>query len=223
MHAVGGFGLEFVDKQFSLFARDDPKFPTLGMLLARPACWADELSVELAGEELQAVWMLPQDSPLFPFLRLVMEYTRAMDKTVFLEGLAQVGDWTDSSMRFAGYRALDQGLDTMAIDLFGSVLEREQKDYLAAAFAMLREGDLDKAEKTLHVSSQTSWQRLEYVEVAIMYSLLRRLEEQRPLTLFEDGFVEQVSKKLEDLGIDAHVRAVDVGLFCTPKDWEKLY
>jgi hypothetical protein len=71
-----------------------------------------------------------------------MEYTRAMDKTVFLEGLAQVGDWTDSSMRFAGYRALDQGLDTMAIDLFGSVLEREQKDYLAAAFAMLREGDL---------------------------------------------------------------------------------
>jgi hypothetical protein len=152
-----------------------------------------------------------------------MEYTRAMDKTVFLEGLAQVGDWTDSSMRFAGYRALDQGLDTMAIDLFGSVLEREQKDYLAAAFAMLREGDLDKAEKTLHVSSQTSWQRLEYVEVAIMYSLLRRLEEQRPLTLFEDGFVEQVSKKLEDLGIDAHVRAVDVGLFCTPKDWEKLY
>jgi hypothetical protein len=53
--------------------------------------------------------------------------------------------------------------------------------------------------------------------------VLRRLEEQRPLTLFEDGFVEQVSKKLEDLRIDAHVRAVDVGLFCTPKDWEKLY
>ena len=41
--------LDYVGFEHSLFRRDNPNFPVLGKLLARPACWSDDDRPGLAG------------------------------------------------------------------------------------------------------------------------------------------------------------------------------
>jgi len=214
-----GLGLDFVGAAYSLFVRDEPNFPVLGKLLARPACWDDSLVGELEAEQTTAALFLLPNSLLWPFLRLVGGYSQAAEQAQYLQGLDSVEGWTDSGLRFAAYRALRHDLNALGINFLNAVGKREMKDPLAAAFGMIRLGDLDNAEDTLRVASETVWPYLESAELVIMYGLLRKIEEQRPASTISPGFRDYLDGHMEDAGLLGKQYEVTVELFCPKEGW----
>jgi hypothetical protein len=196
MKNSGALGLDYVGGKFSLYVQDNPNLPLFGELLGRPACWRSDMTEQLESEQAKAVWTIPGNSELFPFLELVVSYTRADDKAAYLKALETRGEWTDVNLRFAAHRALDHGLNQMASDMLASISEREFRDYLAAALANLRMEHLGVAEELLDHASRTNWARVDYEDMKILHSLLSQISRQKPLEIFEDDYVHTLAEQL---------------------------
>lgn len=207
-------GLDFVGAEFSLYRQDSPNFPTLGRLIAQPACWNQESLAELEHEQARAIWILPSYSMLFPFVEFVIAYTLADDKFAHMENLKVHNDWPDSVLKFAAYQALDQGLDQLAFELIDRIYEWDFSDFLAAALAKIHLDEWRTAEKILHQSAQNKWPDVDFNKLVILHGLLEQIRQKSTLELIDNAYVDRLAELVGANGDSASSFVPDARSFC---------
>lgn len=210
---AGTLGLDFVGVKFTLFRRDNPNFPVLGTLLAYPACWNADMSSALEKEQTKAISILPGNSLLLPFAQFVIDYTKTNNRAIFLTTLEKDRQWTDPKLRFAGYQALNQNLDSIAFELFAGIRKKEFSDYLGGALAKARLGEWKAAEQTLDLGTRLSWSEKTF-EIKILHGLLEHIRQNFRLELIDDAYVERLAEKIGAIS-DSNLSFVpDARSFC---------
>lgn len=210
VHDTNLLKLDYVGFEQSLFRKDSPNFPLLGGLLARPACWADAELPDLMAERDRAAELLPDRSFAIPYTAFQVDYAEAPDRAAFLTGIEDLEDWDDQRLRFAGYRALELGLDDKAWELFARLRVAEFADYLAVALSRARQGDWRRAENVLDTLTRQSWVTVKQLELEILYRLLNQIARNDGLELFDDAYVEGLAGQFPnavDLGVMPDVRS----------------
>jgi len=192
---TGILGLDYVGVKFSLFRRDNPNFPVLGTLLAYPACWNADMSSALEEEQTKAFSTLPVNSLLIPFTQFVIEYSKTDDRAKFLINLEEDSQWSDPKLRFAGYQALSQNLDSIAFELFAGIRKKEFGDYLGGALAKARLGEWKAAEQTLDLGTRLSWSE-KTSEVEILHGLLEHIRQNFKLEIIDDAYVGRLAEEV---------------------------
>jgi len=193
---TGILGLDYVGIKFSLFRRDNPNFPVLGTLLANPACWNADMSSALEEELALSIRLLPDKSYVLPFIQFVIDFTNADDRASFLSNLDEDNQWTASTMRFAGYRALVHKQNSIAYELFTGIPGPVFSDFLGSALVKVRQGEWKEAEHLLDTATRhTASQQLS--EIAILHSLLVLIRQNVGLALFNEAYVNRLG---EDIG-----------------------
>jgi len=120
----------------------------------------------------------------------------------------------DPSKRFAGYQALHHGLYELAEAHFKSVKVKDQKDYLAQALAVLRKGDPAQAENLINTALHIRWDNLAFVDLVILESLLREIQEVRPLVDFEPEYLDNLANQVGTSALSASGLRVSAETFC---------
>jgi hypothetical protein len=213
---VGGLALDFVDTNYALYSRKDALLPMTGKLWAKPFCWNDEQSTTLSLEWQAAQLNLPANAPVMPLLAIAANYSSAQNREDYLKNLATEDTQYDDSKRFAGYRALDHGLNNLAIELFSSIEfeVRHRKDFLALALAHLRDGQLELTEQILARASKIYWSRLEFNDILIMRGLLTEIRKQKPLEHITQEFLDGIFSQAGSATFSEKNRFVSVATFC---------
>ena len=148
-----------------------------------------------------------------PLLALATGYASVGNKDNWLTGLESQTDWTDSSRRFAGYRALHHGLNDMAFSLFSTVRTREVKDLLAMALAYLQSEQTDNAEAVLAEAVNTAWESIERSDLVLLQGLLMQIQQQRPLETVDPAVLDSLVQQLE-ITADDPAQPISVDSFC---------
>ena len=190
--------LDFVGENYSLFSRDHPKLPILGKLMANPACWDEGMTIDLANEHAYSIWNMPQRSILLPLADITNQYALAEDKAGFVEGLGKENNWNEYSLRFAGYRALDQHLNQIAFELFSSIEPKQLSDYIAAGFAKTRMEEWQTAEEILDAATRIVWPTSDQSDLVILVSLLNTIKEKASITLIEEDYLQQLAVEVSN-------------------------
>jgi len=202
---TGKLGLDFPGSQFSLFRKDTPNFPTLGTLLAYPACWNSDLAMALEKEQDKAISLLSNDSPMLPFFRYVSDYNDVKDKSSFLRILEDNPLVSDDLLRFAGHQAIVQNQDSSAYTLFTGIKEKAFSDYMGGALAAVRMHEWKTAEEMLDMGTRFSWSE-KTAEISILHSLLTQIRENYSLQLFDEAYMDRLAKRV---GEDADFTSSD--------------
>jgi hypothetical protein len=218
IHETGMMTLDFADVRYFLYSRGETNFPVTGMLWGRPYCWGEDKAEIIGGEQTIARFLLPPLSPLFPFLSIMTDYTAAEDKDAYLVENSKPDEWTDPVKRFAAYRALDDDLNDLAVELFESVSVKEPKDYLGGALAHLHAGRPAETEKLIDEAMRINWDTLEFSDVMLLHGLLVETNEVKPLELFEPDYIEVLAGQVADFSLPAAGTRVSVAEFCSIED-----
>jgi hypothetical protein len=187
--------LDYVGFEHSLFRRDNPKFPLLGRLLARPACWSAGDLPDLIVERDRALKILPERSPAIPYFELLVDYGSALDPGAFLAGIEGLEGWDDEMLRFAGYRALSAGLSDKAWEFFGHLRKAEFADFLAVALSKTAQGDWRVAEDKLDALTRVKWPAVKQFELEILYLLLEQIRRNAGLESFDEAYLEGLARQ----------------------------
>ena len=142
----------------------------------------------------------------------------ASDRTEPFQGIdvsARPAEWTDPVRRFAAYRAMEQGRYDLALELFDWVAKREPKDYLAEALAYMNTQRPDRAEETLDRALRVKWGNIDFDEIVILHALLDSANRVRPLTLFDQDYLQELRQQVGDFNVPASGKELSVGHFCT--------
>lgn len=206
--------LDFSDVKFALYSRESPSLPTTGLLWARPYCWTKALAPALSRERESALSNHSPLAPIMPLLALATEYASAEDPVHWLTNLGPEDTWNDESKRFAGYRALDHGLDDIAIKLFTAIPVKDVKDFLAIAMAHHHNNREEQAEQYLKLASSTRWARLETNDLVVMRGLLAEIKEKQPLKHMKKEFVDSVYEQVATFAHGTKGRSISVASFC---------
>jgi len=191
---TGSLGLDYVGNRFSLFREDKPNFPTLGTLLASPACWNPEMSLALEAEQDKAREILPANSSLSQaFMMFLVEYSRSEYKPALLKSLQFDRPWPPFKLRFTAYQALSNNLDLMAYDLFLAIPEKEFSDYLGAALTLARVGEWKKVEQILDDATRLT-ESYRQSEIKILHHLLIQVRQNNGLELFDEVYVKHLGE-----------------------------
>jgi len=191
---TGSLGLDYVGNRFSLFREDKPNFPTLGTLLASPACWNPEMSLALEAEQDKAREILPANSSLSQaFMMFLVEYSRSEYKPALLKSLQFDRPWPPFKLRFTAYQALSNNLDLMAYDLFLAIPEKEFSDYLGAALTLARVGEWKKVEQILDDATRLTVSYRQS-EIKILHHLLIQVRQNNGLELFDEVYVKHLGE-----------------------------
>ncbi len=204
--------LDFVGFEHSLFRKDNARFPLLGRLLARPACWSADDIPELLVERERALTSLPERSPAIDFSGLLVDYAAAPDGRVFLEGAGNLEEWSDYMLRFAGYQALANGANDRAWEYFARLRETEFADYLAVAMSRVAANDWRNAEQALDTLTRTRWGAVKQFELEILYRLLRTIRRNAGLELFDESYLEGLARQFTESAGSGP--SLDVRAFC---------
>jgi hypothetical protein len=213
MNLTGGLGLDFVGANFSLFKKSNPNFPLLGTLLSNPACWSEELSTVIEDEQSRAPSVLPDYSPLLPFMYFVTDFNRADDKSVFLNSLDPGNGWTDFRLRFAGFQALHQNLNPLANQFFSDIAAKTFSDNLAGALAKVRMGEWRAAEQLLDWLTRNLWSEKTH-EILILHGLLVQISQNIQLELFDDAYLDKLAREISLSGDSISSFVPDTRSFC---------
>ena len=197
---TGRLKLDFVGFNHSLFRRDEPNFPLLGTLLARPACWSTEMAQGLLSEREQGMRILPKRSLAIGYFDLLADYSAAAEKQQFISDLDDFTDWNEHMFRFVGYRALELGLSDRAWDLLNRVRPKEFADYLAGAMAKAERGDWRNSERALDNLTQMKWPIVRQHELVTLRELLLHIRANAGLELFGDAYLDGLAQQVEDTG-----------------------
>ena len=204
--------LDFLGFEHSLFRSDNPNFPLLGMLLARPACWSAEMVPELLAEREKATRILPERSLAFDFFDLLADYSVAADQREYISGIDDFTDWNEYMFRFFGYRALALGLNDRAWELLNRIRPPEFADFLAGALSMANKGDWRSAELALDNLTRIKWPIVRQYELRIMHQLLEQIRAKAQLEVFDEDYVDGLAQQFQDAG--ASSKLPDVRSFC---------
>ena len=210
---TGTLGLDFVGVKFSLFRKKNTNFPVSGTLLAYPMCWDPDMSSSLEKEQTTAISILPGNSMLLPFMQFVIDYTKTDDRTTFLINLEEGRQWTDLKLRFAGYQAINQDLDSIAYELFAGIRKKEFGDYLGGALAKARLGEWKTAEQTLDLGTRLSWSE-NVSEIEILHGLLEHIRQNFTLEIIDDAYVDRLATEVGASSNSNSYFAPDVRSFC---------
>jgi hypothetical protein len=206
-------GLDYVGVRFSLFRKDNPNFPVFGALLAHPACWNPDMSSALEMEQTRANSILPGNSMLLPFMQFVIDYSKTDNRATFLMALEEGSQWTDPKLRFAGYQALIQNLDSIAFELLAGIKKKEFGDYLGGALAKARLGEWKAAEQTLDLGTRVSWSE-KTSEIEILHGLLVHIRQNFTLEIIDDAYVDRLAKDVGASSDSASSSVPDIHSFC---------
>lgn len=196
VHDSDTLELDYVGRSFSLFRKDNPNFPILGKLIVQPSCWNQALHEALEEEWNRAQTLLSGDSMLLPYADYVVGYSRSVDKPAFLSEPSQSVHWDIPRLRFAGFQALDNGMNQLAQRLFSGFTKWEFRDYLASALASARLGQWERAEKILDKASRHAWPNMKSADLAILHELLVYIRENIPLNLFDEAYLIRLEQQL---------------------------
>lgn len=215
---LGDFHLDFVGPRFALFRRGDTRFRASGALRARPACWTADIA-RAVNDEWARADMLLRNAPHLQNLQLLASFAASTDSFAWLEAVDPGRLRTDTQRRFVGYRSLDVGLTSRASVAFATVRDRRPKDLLAAAAAAFAAGDLAMADQRLIEATRIQWQRLELVDLAVLWSIADQLRQAGALTAVDDEFLASIAKQLDGAGLEARSRPLDAATFCAAPGW----
>lgn len=211
---TGALELDFVDVNYALYSRGSAGLPSTGNLWARPYCWASNQSLALDREWQTVRHKLHIAAPVRPLLALATSYTTSKDQKNWLSSLAPENMWNDESKRFIAFRALDHGLNDLAIKIFNSISEREVKDHLATVLAYQLNGDYQLAEKILNLVSRQNWPEIEFNDLVIMQALLVEIQQENPLKYMDQSFVDSIFDQVGRFALSGKQEIVTVSSFC---------
>ncbi len=211
---IGDFDLEFMDGKHALYVRGTGNFPLLGQLISQPACWRSGLSGQVLAEGRRMEEILPYYSRLFPFVNLMLEYQQADDKSTFLNSFSEKENWLDEMFRFTGFRRIEAGQNSYAIEMFASIKDRRAQDYLATATAALKDENFQILAQVLNEFSSKSWQHVNDRDLQILFQLYKNLAEFRILTSFESLSMDNLHKVLIEDSISDLPFELNVSSFC---------
>jgi hypothetical protein len=212
--AGAGFELDFVDTKYALYTREAGAFVNTGKLWARPYCWSEDISASIENEWAQALLMFPQEAPVLPLLLTAREFSASENSAEFLEMAANSPNLTDATRRFLAYRAIETGMYEKALVLFGEILTKETKDYLAASLAHLRQGRPGDSERLLDEAARTIWPRLEFTDILIQHALIHEISRQKPLEAFDAEYIRDLEIQVGDHSLPTRGEIVTVRSFC---------
>ncbi len=209
--------LDFVGAGYSLFRSGNPNFPIFGNLLVYPACWDSNQADALRNEQSRAIWLLPQDSTLLPFIQIVMDFTNATDKVSFFGALKDLEELSEFEARFVGYQALKMDMNQFAYDRFDGIEKKEVSDFLAAALAKTKMSDWRTAEQILDTATKTTWPRLIYSNLFALQTLLSHIRDNSGLTIMDEDYLDRLSAQLGTRSNQKSSMDLDIKLFCPDK------
>jgi hypothetical protein len=217
VHLTGLMQLDYSDLRFSLYVRENANFPVSGDLWSSPWCWGEETVTQLPAEYEKANQILPEYSPLSNLVRLAFRYSTAQDRRGFISAVSGNAqrDLYENSTRFAGYRALESGMNDQAITLFSSLQDVVLKDYLALALAHIRAENVDRGELIISEAVHIQWRLPVYNDFRLIQGLLTELENARPLKTVEKKYYDELSSTIGENAIPVADKPVSVADFCT--------
>ncbi|NCF63918.1 MAG: hypothetical protein GWP58_13790 [Gammaproteobacteria bacterium] len=211
---AGPMKLDFADVRYFLYTRDDANFPLTGWLWARPQCWIAAMDDELAREHERANRMLPEPAPVNWLLDAAMTFSSGEDRETVVAKLADMAEAMDPVRRFSGYRLIDLGEYDLAIRSFDAVTDKRPKDFLAVALALLRAGDLDRAEKTLFDATRDKPDTIYFIDVLNLQRLLEEIRQSRPFRYVGQEYFDTLTGQLAGANTDRPTGKVDTASFC---------
>jgi len=213
---AGLMKLDYSDLRYSLYARENANLSISGSLWSMPWCWSGYAGEALMTEKDKALGLLPEYSPVAQYISLASEFHLQENPVEFLESIREenYSSWYDDNLRFAGYRALEYGLNELAIEWFFSVRDKQFKDYMAGAMANLLAGRLDVAESILANASEIHWTLSDRNEVEILSRLLTHLQSEKEIELIDQAYVDQVRKLAGHEGEKVTAQQLTFRIFC---------
>jgi hypothetical protein len=148
------------------------------------------------------------------FHELVLGYARAEDPRQFLQEHGNPAELTPDSMRFIGYRALENEMYDLAATHFDRITDGLFKDAMAAALAASRAGRPDDAEIFIQYGIQNLWTNPEPADVIILWSLLLEIDGQRPLRFVNRAHIDQMAAEAKRHNLGAPLQQIQVSDFC---------
>lgn len=212
--ADAGFELDYVDAMYALYRRRDGNFAASGRLWAKPFCWGPEIAGQIEQEWTQAVFLFPPSAPVMPLLEQARVFAQAQETSDYVTEADAQSLLTDSEQRFLGYRALEAKRYEVAFDAFRRVLQKEPKDFLAAALALLRTGQAERAEGVLDEATRQNWQRLKFEDIQMLHALLEEIAARGALRHFDSAYLAQLADQVGQNSLTASGQQVSAASFC---------
>jgi hypothetical protein len=208
--------LDYSDLRYSLYARENANLPISGSLWSMPWCWSGYAGEALMTEKDKALELLPEYSPVAHFITLASEFHLQENPVGYLESIREedYSNWYEDNLRFAGYRALELGLNELAVEWFFTVREKQFMDFMAGAMANILAGRLDEAESILAHSSEIHWTLSSQNEVEILFRLLTHLQSEKGLELIDQTYLDQVRKLAGHEGEEVMPQQLTFRIFC---------
>ncbi len=216
MAQVEQFGLDFMDAGYSLYRRNQPNFPNLGLLMAHPACWRADMANELDAERRRAVETLPLDSPAHLYLNLILQDQPnfASHKVAFERSGG--GAFYDFHRRYRMFQAIGHGEFHDVAELFIGLRDRWVKDYLALAFSLSLAGDWEAMANVLEETVSRNWPVLAYEDLQVLHALLTQINATGFNSQFDDAYLSKLRDQMRPEDLVAGVQPVTVAMFCPP-------
>ena len=118
--------------------------------------------------------------------------------------------------RFIGYRAIEHGYNQEAYQLFyrGDTTTSNQRDIMAAAWALLLDDQIEQAKDTLRIGMLIQWNYLTPSDLLAMHNLLQLVNaEDEPDAEFK-AFQENLIGELNNIFPSGNFPPLDMQLFC---------
>jgi hypothetical protein len=215
MFEAGVLGLDYADRYYSLFTRDNPAFPVTGRLLGNPACFAEVDREGLQAEQAHAITILPPNSSLLPNLGFMSAYTRQSDRVAFLRQFAALNTGNDIQLRFAAYQALFLGMNQVASDLLARIEVWDQREYLAAAMANVKLEKWRDAEEIFNWLRAVQWPHVTPNDLVLRYRILETIRQNHPLERVPTSYLDELREQVRSMGVSASDLDLDYSLLCT--------
>jgi hypothetical protein len=213
---AGAMQLDYSDLRYSLYAKNNAKLPISGSIWSMPWCWNEHAGEALMTEIDQVFELVPEYSPVSHYVTLASEFHRATNPEQYLYSIREQDpeSWYEDNLRFAGYRALELGLNELAINWFFAVRKKYFKDYMAGSMAYLQAGRLMEAETILADLSATSWTLSDPNDFELLYRILMQLQSRKKLELIDQSFVDQVATVSGHQGQAISDQPLSFQIFC---------
>lgn len=210
------FHLDYVGASFSLFKKENPNFPLFGKLLAYPACWEPKLIEQLEKEFELANDILPSYSPILPYMKQVLTYSAAENKSAYLNDQIKSGEKEELLLRFIAYQAIQQNLDSLVLSTLGGLNRWVFTDFLLAALANIHMDELQEAEKILNHAITVQWVSVQPAEIEFAYLLLNYLQKNSTLTVIDNKIIDQLAKEI-GYNVEKSYALPTQNMFCATK------
>lgn len=194
--------INFADENFLLFSKSkEIAFPVSSQLTVFPMCWNDKLSTAIEKEIYLSDTLFSEKSyTLKSLLSFLKGYLSQHDKSHYLDSL-QPASLSDTTLRLAGYMALNRQEYRVAFKYFSSIQKQKDYDLLMSAYIFIKTDDITMAENMLHYfRTKNKFPKtiiLPYETIAIFKHLLEIINAKNKLTKFLPSYIDDLEAILK--------------------------